>query len=105
MRGYEKVGQARIIAVLEPRSNTMKLGTMKAVLAASLTDADIVCCYSANVDWDISQALVPIQSKSNVFADMHELIATIAKMAQPDDHILVMSNGSFGGIHQKFLML
>ena len=99
----KKVGQARIIAVLEPRSNTMKLGTMKAALAASLTDADIVCCYSANVDWDISQALVPIQSKSNVFADMHELIATIAKMAQPDDHILVMSNGSFGGIHQKIL--
>lgn len=99
----KKVGQARIIAVLEPRSNTMKLGTMKAALAASLTDADLVCCYSANVDWDIAQALVPIESKSKVFADMHDLIDAIVTSAQAGDHILVMSNGGFGGIHQKIL--
>ncbi len=97
------VNQARIIAVLEPRSNTMKLGTMKAALPASLVDADFVFCYGGNVDWDIEEALLPIQEKSQVFMDLDALIAAVVKIAQPNDYILVMSNGGFGGIHQKLL--
>jgi UDP-N-acetylmuramate: L-alanyl-gamma-D-glutamyl-meso-diaminopimelate ligase len=99
----EKVGEARVLAVLEPRSNTMKLGTMKAALPASLVDADVVFCYGGNVDWDVAEALQPIAHKSQVFADLDALIAAIVKMASAGDHILVMSNGGFGGIHQKIL--
>lgn len=98
-----RVGQARILAVLEPRSNTMKLGTMKAALPDSLVDADAVFCYGANVDWNIKEALKPIENKSQVFADMEQLIAAIVKEAKSGDQILVMSNGGFGGIHQKIL--
>jgi UDP-N-acetylmuramate: L-alanyl-gamma-D-glutamyl-meso-diaminopimelate ligase len=98
-----KVGQARILAVLEPRSNTMKLGTMKAALPDSLVDADTVFCYGANVDWNIKEALKPIESKSQVFMDLEHLIAAIVKEAKRGDQILVMSNGGFGGIHQKIL--
>ncbi len=98
-----KVGQARILAVLEPRSNTMKLGTMKAALPESLVEADRVFCYGANVDWDIAEALSPIAKKSQVLMELDTLIKVIAKEAQSGDHILVMSNGGFGGIHQKLL--
>ena len=98
-----KVGQARILAVLEPRSNTMKLGTMKAALPDSLVDADAVFCYGANIDWDIKEALKPIAGKSQVFMDMEQLIASIIKEAKHGDQILVMSNGGFGGIHQQIL--
>jgi UDP-N-acetylmuramate: L-alanyl-gamma-D-glutamyl-meso-diaminopimelate ligase len=99
----KKVGQARILAVLEPRSNTMKLGTMKAALAASLGDADAVFCYGGQVDWNIAQALLTIKDKSKVFTDLQDLITAIVQMSQAGDHILVMSNGGFGGIHQKIL--
>ena len=98
-----KVGKARILAVLEPRSNTMKLGTMKAALPDSLVEADLVFCYGANIDWDIAAALSPIEHKSQVLMDLEVLIVAIAEVAKPGDHILVMSNGGFGGIHQKLL--
>jgi UDP-N-acetylmuramate: L-alanyl-gamma-D-glutamyl-meso-diaminopimelate ligase len=98
-----KVGAARIIAVLEPRSNTMKLGTMKDALPDSLSEADAVYCYGGNVDWDIAEALQPIAQKSQVFMDLDTLITAIATVAKPGDHILIMSNGGFGGIHQKLL--
>ncbi|PIT51608.1 UDP-N-acetylmuramate:L-alanyl-gamma-D-glutamyl-meso-diaminopimelate ligase [Snodgrassella alvi] len=99
----QKVGDARILAVLEPRSNTMKLGTMKAALPASLAEADKVYCYAGGVDWDVAAALSPLQDKVAVFQDMQLLIAAITGEAQQGDHILVMSNGSFGGIHQQLL--
>lgn len=98
-----KVGDARILAVLEPRSNTMKLGVMKAALPDSLKDADQVFCYGANLGWDAAEALAPIQHKATTFSDMEQLVSAIAERAQPTDHILVMSNGSFGGIHQQIL--
>lgn len=98
-----KVGKARILAVLEPRTNTMKLGMMKAALPNSLIDADIVFSYGEHLDWDLEEAMRPIAAKSQVFTDLTTLITAITKVAQPDDHILVMSNGSFGGIHQKIL--
>lgn len=99
----QKVGNARILAVLEPRSNTMKLGTMKAELPASLAEADRVFCYGGGVDWDVAEALAPLGNKLQCRNQLTELVDDIAATAQPGDHILVMSNGSFGGIHQKIL--
>lgn len=99
----DKVGSARILAVLEPRSNTMKLGVMKQALPASLRDADQVFCYGANLGWDAAEALQPIQHKSAVFDELAVLVEAIVAEARPGDHILVMSNGGFGGIHQKLL--
>lgn len=98
-----KVGKARILAVLEPRSNTMKLGVMKQALPTSLVDADLVFCYGANLGWDASEALAPMGSKAKTFDNMDALIAAIVAESQSGDQILVMSNGGFGGIHQKLL--
>ncbi len=98
-----RVGEARILAVLEPRSNTMKLGVMKAALPDSLAEADRVFCYAANLGWDVQEALAPVMQKSAVFDDLEQLVAAIAQAARPGDHILVMSNGGFGGIHQRLL--
>ena len=96
-------GGGRIIAVLEPRSNTMKLGVMKDALPASLKDADLVFCYGANLGWDAAEALKPIAHKSQTFDHLENLVAAIAKVAKSGDHVLVMSNGGFGGVHQKIL--
>ena len=98
-----KVGKARILAVLEPRSNTMKLGIMKDALPGSLADADRVFCYGEHLGWDATAALQPIQHKAAAFDSLPALIEAVAAEAQPGDHILVMSNGGFGGIHQKLL--
>ena len=97
------VGAARILAVLEPRSNTMKLGTMKAQLPASLAAADRVFCYAANLGWDVASALAPLGSRVEVHADLGSLIDAIAHEARSCDNIVVMSNGGFGGIHDKLL--
>ena len=94
---------ARILAVLEPRSNTMKLGVMKDALPASLKDADLVFCYGANLGWDAAEALKPIKNKAQTFESLENLVTAIAKSAKSGDHILVMSNGGFGGVHQKIL--
>ncbi|MDQ5907774.1 MAG: UDP-N-acetylmuramate: L-alanyl-gamma-D-glutamyl-meso-diaminopimelate ligase [Pseudomonadota bacterium] len=98
-----KVGSARILAVLEPRSNTMKLGVMKDQLPASLVDADAVFCYGANLGWDAAAALAPMGDKACVEDDLVRLVARVAQTAQPGDHVLVMSNGGFGGVHEKLL--
>jgi UDP-N-acetylmuramate: L-alanyl-gamma-D-glutamyl-meso-diaminopimelate ligase len=98
-----KVGNARILAVLEPRSNTMKLGVMKEALPGSLKDADLVFCYAGNLGWDARGALAPLGSKAIVEEDLGALIEKITAAARPGDHILVMSNGGFGGIHEKLL--
>jgi UDP-N-acetylmuramate: L-alanyl-gamma-D-glutamyl-meso-diaminopimelate ligase len=93
----------RILAVLEPRSNTMKLGVMKAQLPASLADADRVFCYGAHLGWDAAKALAPLGDKVEIADDLDQLVARIVVAAQPGDQILVMSNGGFGGIHGKLL--
>ncbi len=98
-----KVGKARILAVLEPRSNTMKLGVMKDALPDSLKDADLVFCYAGNLGWDARGALAPLGDKAIVKDDLNELIETIAAAVKSGDQILVMSNGGFGGIHEKLL--
>ena len=99
----QKVGSARIIAVLEPRSNTMKLGSMKAALPESLAEADQVFCYGGGVEWDVAAALVPLGSKLHTGNDFDAFVQSILSNAKSGDHILVMSNGGFGGIHQKLL--
>ena len=107
-----RVGQARILAVLEPRSNTMKLGVMKAQLPGSLEQADQVFAYGANagkesLGWDLAEVLSPLNAKehdkAHAFDDLDALVNAVAKEAKPGDHILVMSNGGFGGVHQKIL--
>ncbi len=98
-----KVGRARILAVLEPRSNTMKLGIMKDALAGSLRDADLVFCYGANLGWDATDALASLGERAVVHADFDALVAAVAQAALPGDHVLVMSNGGFNGIHAKLL--
>ncbi|MDR1064253.1 MAG: UDP-N-acetylmuramate:L-alanyl-gamma-D-glutamyl-meso-diaminopimelate ligase [Azoarcus sp.] len=99
-----KVGQAsRILAVLEPRSNTMKMGAMKDRLAASLRQADRVFCYDANLGWDAAAALLPLGNRQSCHGELAALVTAVAAEARPGDHVLVMSNGGFGGIHQKLL--
>ena len=103
-----KVGRARILAVLEPRSNTMKLGTMKAALPGSLEDADLVFGYGARegkdaLGWNLAEALLPLGAKASAYDALAPLVAAIKSAARPGDHVLVMSNGGFGGVHQKIL--
>jgi UDP-N-acetylmuramate: L-alanyl-gamma-D-glutamyl-meso-diaminopimelate ligase len=98
-----KVDGARILAVVEPRSNTMKLGVMKQALPGSLAAADRVFCYSAGLTWDAQEALAPLRAKASIHGDLRELVTEIARYARAGDHVLVMSNGAFGGIHQKLL--
>ncbi|WP_296753227.1 UDP-N-acetylmuramate:L-alanyl-gamma-D-glutamyl-meso-diaminopimelate ligase [Thiobacillus sp.] len=98
-----KVGRARILAVLEPRSNTMKLGVMKAQLPASLSDADQVYCYGASLGWDAAEVLAPLGAKARVFDNLDKLVSQLLEDSRPGDHVLMMSNGGFGGIHAKLL--
>ncbi|MGL6223742.1 MAG: UDP-N-acetylmuramate:L-alanyl-gamma-D-glutamyl-meso-diaminopimelate ligase [Steroidobacteraceae bacterium] len=99
-----RAGQGRVFAVLEPRSNTMKLGTHKAALAKSLAAADRVFVYqSPEVKWDVADAMQPLGSLATVQADLSRLIAMLAAETRPGDHLVLMSNGSFGGLHEKLL--
>jgi UDP-N-acetylmuramate: L-alanyl-gamma-D-glutamyl-meso-diaminopimelate ligase len=98
-----KVGTARILAVLEPRSNTMKMGAVKDALAGSLRGADEVFCYAASLGWDVAGALAPLGAKATVHDDLPTLVRAVVARARPGDHILVMSNGGFGGVHDKLL--
>jgi UDP-N-acetylmuramate: L-alanyl-gamma-D-glutamyl-meso-diaminopimelate ligase len=100
--------QARILAVIEPRSNTMKLGTMAARLPQALADADLVFCHGATegkqaLGWNPAEVLAPLGARLWAGADLQALAQAVCAAARPGDHILVMSNGSFGGIHQKLL--
>ncbi|MBK8016216.1 MAG: UDP-N-acetylmuramate:L-alanyl-gamma-D-glutamyl-meso-diaminopimelate ligase [Betaproteobacteria bacterium] len=98
-----KVGPGRILAVLEPRSNTMKLGVMKAQLPGSLADADRVFCYTGGLGWDAADALAPLGAKASTHEELVALVNAIAAEAREGDSVLVMSNGGFGGIHGKLL--
>jgi len=99
----DHVGRARILAVLEPRSNTMKAGVMKDRLPASLEHADRVFCYSANLGWDATATLAPLGERARCEADLERLVGAISAEAQPGDQVLIMSNGGFGGIHDRLL--
>jgi len=99
----QKLGSGRILAVLEPRSNTMKLGVMNEQLPGSLVEADAVFCYADKLGWDAGEALAPLGDRARVFDDLAALVAAVAAAACTGDHVLVMSNGGFGGVHDKLL--
>jgi UDP-N-acetylmuramate: L-alanyl-gamma-D-glutamyl-meso-diaminopimelate ligase len=99
-----KVGKSRIIAVLEPRSNTMKIGTHSAALAHSLGQADRVWMYQGpDVKWDVAGSVSSLGERARVAKDIESLIHALKAEAQAGDHVLIMSNGGFGGIHGKLL--
>jgi UDP-N-acetylmuramate: L-alanyl-gamma-D-glutamyl-meso-diaminopimelate ligase len=105
----KQVGGARILAVLEPRSNTMKLGAMKDALPGSLIEADLIFGYGATgnakdaLGWNLGEALAPLGAKARAFDNLDSLVQAVAEAARPGDQILAMSNGGFGGVHQKIL--
>ena len=103
-----QVGDARILAVLEPRSNTMKLGTMAARLPEALSQADLVFCYGAHegkhaLGWNPAEVLAPLGARATSHDDLDALVRAVAAAARPGDNVLVMSNGGFGGVHGKLL--
>ncbi len=98
-----KAGLARILAVFEPRSNTMKLGAMIAQLPWALEEADLSFCLQGNYGWSAAEALAPLGPAAVVADSVDALVAEVAKAARPGDQVLVMSNGGFGGIHDKLL--
>ena len=98
-----KVGLQRILAIFEPRSNTMKLGTMKAQLPWALEEADLSFCHSGGLTWDAREALAPMGEQAQVCDGIDKLVTAVVKAARPGDHLLCMSNGGFGGVHGKLL--
>ncbi|HXQ64708.1 MAG TPA: UDP-N-acetylmuramate:L-alanyl-gamma-D-glutamyl-meso-diaminopimelate ligase, partial [Steroidobacteraceae bacterium] len=101
-----KVGTARILAVLEPRSATMRLGVHRETLAGSLAAADRVFLFEpADLGWDLRAAVRPLGERGRVLRDVGALAAAIAAEAHSGDHVLVMSNGGFGGLYEKLLAM
>jgi UDP-N-acetylmuramate: L-alanyl-gamma-D-glutamyl-meso-diaminopimelate ligase len=103
-----QVGPQRILAVLEPRSNTMKLGTMAARLPQALEPADFVFCFGQregkqSLGWDPTEVLAPLGARMQAHHEIDSLVQAIVDAAQPNDHILVMSNGGFAGVHTRLL--
>ncbi|HUQ26202.1 MAG TPA: UDP-N-acetylmuramate:L-alanyl-gamma-D-glutamyl-meso-diaminopimelate ligase, partial [Burkholderiales bacterium] len=98
-----RIGGARILAVLEPRSNTMKRGVLKDALPASLADADRTFVYTAGLGWDADTLFASMGERARCIDDLQILVSAVATEARPGDHVLVMSNGGFGGIHEKLL--
>jgi len=99
-----KVGlETRILAVFEPRTNTMKLGAMKAQLPWALEECDIAFCHQGQLAWDAGEALAPMGRQAVVCPDIDSLVQAVVKAARPGDQVLCMSNGGFGGIHAKLL--
>jgi len=98
------VGDKKIIAILEPRSNTMRLGIHKESLASSLQIADEVILFQPKgLDWDMHDVLNKLGDKAKLFDDIDVLVSSVTKARQSGDQLLVMSNGGFGGIHNKLL--
>ena len=93
----------RILAVFEPRSNTMKLGTMKSQLPWSLVSAELAFCHTGGLDWDAAEALAPLGERAHTAPDIATLVQQVAAAARPGDHVVCMSNGGFGGVHQHLL--
>jgi len=98
-----RVGRSRIVAVFEPRSNTMKLGAMQSRLAKSLEGVDLAYCFASGLGWDPGKALAPLSSRAAIYADLDPMLEALRHVLRPGDHVLVMSNGGFGGIHEKLL--
>lgn len=100
----KKVGSARILAVLEPRSNTMKMGIHEHTLGQSLNEADQVLLFQpADLGWDLSAVLESTSSDASSFSSVEQIVEQLITISKPGDHILIMSNGGFGGIHLKLI--
>ena len=99
----KRVGSGRIVAVFEPRSNTMKLGAMQSALAPSLKDADLAYCFASALGWDAAKAMMPLSTRAATFDNLDAMVEALGHVLQPGDHVLVMSNGGFGGVHGKLL--
>ncbi len=95
--------RARILAVFEPRSNTMKLGTMSAQLPWCLEEADMSFCLQGDYGWSAREALAPLGDAAIVADSVEALVQVITRAAVPGDQLLCMSNGNFGGIHDRLL--
>ncbi|MDD5323884.1 MAG: UDP-N-acetylmuramate:L-alanyl-gamma-D-glutamyl-meso-diaminopimelate ligase [Polaromonas sp.] len=93
----------RILAIFEPRSNTMKLGTMTAQLPWSLEGADLAFCHAGGLEWDARAALAPMGVRAQVADTLDQLLAQVKAVARAGDHLLCMSNGGFGGIHARLM--
>ena len=99
-----RVGDARILLLLEPRSNTMRMGIHRDALAASMRDADAVWLHEpAGLDWSLSAVVQALAAPAVIKPSVDEIVAEVVLQAHAGDHILVMSNGGFGGIHEKLL--
>jgi UDP-N-acetylmuramate: L-alanyl-gamma-D-glutamyl-meso-diaminopimelate ligase len=99
-----RVGTARIIALLEPRSNTMRMGVHREQLAPSLAEADAVFLYNPpDLQWDLSAVATAVGAKAQVAINIEDLLKAVSALARPGDHVLIMSNGAFGGIHDKLM--
>ena len=99
-----RVGAARIVAVLEPRSHTMRVGTHRDTLANSLSAADSVWLYAPpELGWDAEGALSLLGARAHVAHDLETLVAALSHELRPGDHALLMSNGGFGGLHERLL--
>jgi UDP-N-acetylmuramate: L-alanyl-gamma-D-glutamyl-meso-diaminopimelate ligase len=98
-----KIGAQRILAVFEPRSNTMKLGTMKSQLPWSLEQADLAFCHSGGLGWDPREPLAAMGRRASVASSVDELLQQVMQAVRPGDHVLCMSNGGFGGFHGRLL--
>jgi UDP-N-acetylmuramate: L-alanyl-gamma-D-glutamyl-meso-diaminopimelate ligase len=99
-----RVGNGRLLALIEPRSNTMRMGRHRLQLAAATGDADRVYWYQPpGMDWSLQDVISASAVPASLSSDLDELIARACADSGPGDHLVVMSNGSFGGIHQKLL--
>lgn len=99
-----QVGEQRILAVLEPRSNTMRLGVHNAELAASLDDADRVFLFMPpDLGWDAAGVFAGVGERVSVFGSVEAIVERLVAESRRGDQVVVMSNGGFGGIHQKLL--
>jgi UDP-N-acetylmuramate: L-alanyl-gamma-D-glutamyl-meso-diaminopimelate ligase len=99
-----KVDGERIIALLEPRSNTMRMGVHSSTLADSLSKADMVLLFQPeDIDWDLKKVAQSINGQTRIFSNVDEMVGAVKEAIKSGDHILVMSNGAFGGIHEKLI--
>lgn len=100
----QRVGSQRIIAVIEPRSNTMRLGSHLGLLAPATEDADSVLWYQPEgLDWSLQQVVTASRCPAQVYASIDDIVEAVVAAAKPGDSVVIMSNGGFAGIHQKIL--
>lgn len=99
-----RIGEERLIAVLELRSNTMKAGIHKHTLSGALGDADQVCVYEPpGLGWDLRTSLNGLGERLRIFPGVTDIIGYLDRVRMPRDHILIMSNGGFENIYRRLI--